>query len=67
VRLKETSMSRVQARIDFIDNKWIFRDGNGPSKPSTNGCWLFLREAKELKDGDLFKAGNMILRVEYIH
>jgi pSer/pThr/pTyr-binding forkhead associated (FHA) protein len=35
-----SSLSRVQCRIDYIDDKWIIKDGTGDKK-STNGTWLF--------------------------
>ena len=65
VRLKEGALSRVQCRIDFIDDKWILKDGNGKDKRSTNGTWLWVAQSEQLYDGDLFKAGNAIFRVVY--
>lgn len=52
-------LSRVQCRIDFIDDKWILKDGTG-TKPSTNGTWLFAGEDERIYDGMLFKAGKAL-------
>ena len=60
VRFNDTSLSRHQCQIDFIDDKWLIKDGDG-TKNSTNGTWLFADE--ELKiDGTevIFKAGQSI-------
>jgi hypothetical protein len=53
---KEGNLSRVQSRIDYIDDKWILKDGNG-EKTSTNGTWLFAGEDEKIYDGMIFKAG----------
>lgn len=47
VRFKDTSLSRLQCRIDYIDDKWFIRDGDG-EKGSTNGTWLFAEEELKL-------------------
>jgi len=36
-------MSRVQCRIDYINDDWILKDGDG-KKPSTNGTWIYAQE-----------------------
>jgi pSer/pThr/pTyr-binding forkhead associated (FHA) protein len=65
VRFKEGALSRVQCRIDFIDGRWLLRDGNGKDRPSTNGTWLWVSQPHTLMDDDLFKAGNAIFKVNY--
>eukprot|EP00347_Sterkiella_histriomuscorum_P008245 403345826 len=65
VRFKEGALSRLQCRIDFIDSKWIIRDGNGKDKQSTNGTWLWVSQPQQLMDDDIFKAGNAIFKVNY--
>lgn len=37
------NMSRVQCRIDYINDDWILKDGDG-KKPSTNGTWIYAQE-----------------------
>lgn len=44
VRFSDTSLSRVQCTIDFIDRRWLIRDGDGDKKQSTNGTWLFAED-----------------------
>ena len=53
---KEGNLSRVQCRIDYIDDKWIIKDGTG-QKPSTNGTWVFAGEDEKIYDKMVFKAG----------
>ena len=43
IRFDDTSLSRHQCRIDYIDDKWMIKDGDG-NKPSTNGTWLYAEE-----------------------
>ncbi len=55
-------MSRVQCRIDFIDDKWILKDGDG-IKHSTNGTWIFAGEDERIpntEEGLTFKAGSTL-------
>ena len=58
-------MSRVQCRIDYIDDKWILKDGDG-TKQSTNGTWLFAGDEERIPTGDekgiMFKAGATLFR-----
>ena len=61
---KEGNLSRIQCKIDFIDNKWILKDGDGGSKPSTNGTWLFPAEDEIIYDGLIFKAGQSLFKIE---
>ena len=65
VRFKEGALSRLQCRIDFIDGKWILKDGNGKDKKSTNGTWAWVSQPQVLEDSDEFKAGNAIFCVKY--
>lgn len=55
-------MSRVQCRIDYINDDWILKDGDG-KKPSTNGTWIYAQEPEILQDGDQIKAGNSLFKV----
>ena len=32
IRFKEGAISRIQCRIDFIEDKWVISDGNGADK-----------------------------------
>ena len=48
VRFNDTSLSRHQCVIDYIDDKWLIRDGDG-AKASTNGTWLFAEEELKLE------------------
>jgi pSer/pThr/pTyr-binding forkhead associated (FHA) protein len=32
VRFNDTSLSRIQCTIDFIDRKWLIKDGDGDKK-----------------------------------
>lgn len=66
ISFKEGNLSRVQCRIDYIDEKWILKDGNG-SKTSTNGTWLFAGEDEKLQDGMVFKAGQSLFQVKLVH
>lgn len=63
IAFKEGNLSRVQCRIDFIDDKWIIKDGTG-QKPSTNGTWLFAGEEEKIYDKMIFKAGQSLFLVE---
>lgn len=58
------SLSRIQCRIDYIDDKWILRDGDG-KKQSTNGTWIFAGEEERIPndvEGIVFKAGSCLFR-----
>ena len=56
------SLSRIQCRIDYIDDMWILKDGDGV-KPSTNGTWLFAGEDESIPNGGLiFKAGSTLFQ-----
>ena len=58
-------MSRHQCKIDFINDKWMVRDGDGEN-PSTNGTWLFAEEELKLETETLIKAGQSIFKVNMI-
>ena len=71
VRFKEGGLSRVQCTLEFSvgesgDEGWVLHDGTGRDKPSTNGTWLWVSTPEILEEGDLFKAGNAIFKVNYI-
>jgi pSer/pThr/pTyr-binding forkhead associated (FHA) protein len=63
---KEGNLSREQCRIDFIDDKWILKDGDG-QKSSTNGTWLFASEDEKIYDGMIFKAGSSLFKIELVY
>jgi len=48
--------------IDFIDDKWLVKDGDG-SKPSTNGTWLFAEEELRIEPKSIVKAGLSIFQI----
>jgi pSer/pThr/pTyr-binding forkhead associated (FHA) protein len=48
VKFNDASLSRHQCIIDYIDDKWFIRDGDG-EKGSTNGTWLFAEEELKLE------------------
>lgn len=60
-------MSRIQCRIDYIDDMWIIKDGNGDKK-STNGTWLFAGSDEKIPNdqgpdgGMVFKAGSCLFQ-----
>lgn len=66
VRFNDTSLSRLQCRIDFIDDKWFIRDGDGDKKASTNGTWLFAEEEIRLESDSVIKAGLSLFKVMLI-
>ena len=43
------------------------KDGDGGSKKSTNGTWLFAGEEEKIYDGMIFKAGHSLFKIELIH
>lgn len=66
VRFNDTSLSRLQCSIDFIDDRWLIRDGDGSSKGSTNGTWLFAEEEIKLENESIIKAGLSLFKVTMI-
>jgi hypothetical protein len=42
---------------------WMLCDGDG-AKPSTNGTWLLVEEAHEVRPGLVFKSGSSLFRVK---
>jgi len=66
VRFNDTSLSRVQCTIDFIDDKWLIKDGDGATKASTNGTWLFGEEEIKVENDSVIKAGQSLFKVTMI-
>jgi hypothetical protein len=60
VVLEDNLVSKIQCCVVFDGEKWIARDGDG-EKPSTNGVWLYLSEAWEIKEGMVFKTNHTVL------
>lgn len=60
VRFNDTSLSRIQCTIDFIDDRWFIKDGDGAQKSSTNGTWLFAEEEIKIENKSIIKAGLSI-------
>lgn len=56
----------MQCTIDFIDEKWLIRDGDGNMKSSTNGTWLFAEEEIKLEHESIIKAGLSLFKVSMI-
>ena len=65
LEIKDEGLSRVQCRIDFINDIWSIRDGDG-EKGSTNGTWLFADRMTLLKEGVIVKAGQAVFQVNMI-
>jgi pSer/pThr/pTyr-binding forkhead associated (FHA) protein len=63
IRFDETSLSRYQCSMSFVDNCWRLEDGDG-RRGSTNGTWLFMDEFFEMYDGMAFKAGQSLFEVK---
>jgi pSer/pThr/pTyr-binding forkhead associated (FHA) protein len=61
ISFKESNLSRIQCRIDCIDDKWFLMDGDG-GKLSTNGTWIFAGEEEKIQDGTIFKAGQSLFK-----
>jgi hypothetical protein len=51
--------------VDYIDDKWLIRDGDG-KKGSTNGTWLFAEEEIKLDQDSVIKAGLSLFKVNMI-
>ena len=66
IRFNDTSLSRIQCIIDFIDDKWLIRDGDGNGKSSTNGTWLFAEEEIKLENETIIKAGLSLFKITMI-
>lgn len=66
VRFNDTSLSRIQCTIDFIDDRWMIKDGDGVMKGSTNGTWLFAEEEVKLEHESVIKAGHSLFKVTLI-
>lgn len=63
IKFDDTSLSRYQCSIRYLESTgWTVLDGDG-SKPSTNGTWLFLDDYFAIETGMTFKAGMTLFRV----
>lgn len=56
----------MQCTIDFIDDKWLIKDGDGAAKASTNGTWLFAEEEIKVENDSVIKAGQSLFKVTMI-
>ena len=64
LRFPESSLSRVQCEVRFVDGAWVIVDGDG-EKPSKNGTWIFAEQEVPLADGSLIKAGSCLFRISF--
>lgn len=63
VRIDDTSISRYQCLIEYLDPRgWVLYDGNKKNK-STNGTWLYIDDYYQITNGMRFKAGQSLFRV----
>ena len=60
IMLDDSLVSKLQSIIEFKNCEWILRDGDG-YKNSTNGIWLYMSEAMEIKSGMVFKSNHTVL------
>ena len=65
LRIKNHSLSRIQCRLQYKEDKWILTDGDG-AKKSTNGTWLYIEEAFKIYDNMIFKACTLLFKA-YLH
>jgi hypothetical protein len=64
IRFSETSLSRYQSVIKFVEGRgWMLSDGDG-NKSSTNGTWLFVEERIKIRTGLVFKAGSTLFKIK---
>ena len=63
--IDDNMLSRIHCTIDYGNEKWYIQDGfarNGlreeEIKKSTNGCWIFAYEEKEIVNRMIFKANH---------
>eukprot|EP00347_Sterkiella_histriomuscorum_P007899 403347135 len=67
VKFTDTSLSRYQCILDFINDKWLIRDGDGTGKGSTNGTWMFCEEEVKIEcTHNLIKAGLSIFQIDMV-
>ena len=67
VKFTDTSLSRYQCILDFIDDKWLIRDGDG-TKCSTNGTWIFAEDEVKIEStGAIIKAGLSIFKIDVVN
>jgi len=64
IRIKSNELSRIQCKLEYINNKWYLSDGDGVKK-STNGTWLFVDTPFEIYDGIIFKAGALLFEGKF--
>ena len=62
IRLSSDGLSRMQCKLECIDDKWYIIDGS-EGKPSTNGTWFHVNEPFPLYDKLSFKAGLLLFRI----
>jgi hypothetical protein len=66
IKFDDTSLSRYQCCISYVNGTgWTVSDGDG-NKPSTNGTWLFLDDYYAIETGMIFKAGMTLFKVRDI-
>lgn len=65
LKFADTSLSRYQCILDFIDDKWLIRDGDG-IKGSTNGTWIFAEEEVKIETSAIIKAGLSIFKLDMV-
>ena len=67
MKFTDTSLSRYQCILDFIDDKWLIRDGDG-TKSSTNGTWIFAEDEVKIEStGAIIKAGLSIFKIDVVN
>lgn len=65
MQIANPALSRVQCRLDYLQDEWCLTDGDG-SKRSTNGTWYYVEEPFEVYNNMIFKAGFLVFRA-YLH
>lgn len=62
IMFDDTSLSRYQTMMTFVEGSWRLEDGDG-TKSSTNGTWLYVDDYFKVHDGMVFKAGQSLFSV----
>lgn len=65
VLFDDNQLSRQQCVIEYIEDQWVLKDGDG-DKHSTNGTWLFVDELFKVYDGMVFKAGQTLFKTKML-
>lgn len=66
VKLNDSALSRYQCVVDFINDRWLIRDGDG-TKASTNGTWIFCEEEVKIEStSSIIKAGLSIFKLDMV-